>query len=147
MSIKSEVDKSDIDRLEKVSTGLNSLKCKVDKLDVDKLVPVPVDVSKLSYVVKSDVVKKTEYDELVKKVNAIQTTDTSNLVKKTDYNVKINKIKKKEITDHDHSSKFTTTEEFNKLTAENFASRLGQANLACTIILLRQYKRQILIIN
>ena len=93
MSIKSGVDKSDIDRLEKVSTGLNSLKCKVDKLDVDKLVPVPVDVSKLSYVVKSDVVKKTEYDELVKKVNAIQTTDTSNLVKKTDYNVKINKIK------------------------------------------------------
>ena len=32
---------------------------------------------------------KTEYNELVKKVRAIQTTDTSNLVKNTDYNTKI----------------------------------------------------------
>ena len=32
-SLKSEVDKLDIDKLEKVSTGLNSLKSKVDKLD------------------------------------------------------------------------------------------------------------------
>ena len=69
-SLKSEVDKLDTDKLEKVPTGLNSLESKVDKLDVDKLVPVPVDVSKLS-----DIVKKIEYDELVKKVNAIQTTD------------------------------------------------------------------------
>ena len=37
---------------------------------------------KLSDVVKIYVVKKTEYDGLVKKVNAIQTTGTSNLVKK-----------------------------------------------------------------
>ena len=56
-NIKSEVDKLDIDKLEKVPTGLNSLKGKVDKLDVDKLVPVPVDLSKLSDVVKNDVVK------------------------------------------------------------------------------------------
>ena len=47
-SLKSEVDKLGIDKLEKVPTGLNSLKSKVDKLDVDKLVPVPVDLSKLS---------------------------------------------------------------------------------------------------
>ena len=31
---------------------------------------------------KNDVIKKTEYDELIKKVNAIQRTDASNLVKK-----------------------------------------------------------------
>ena len=37
---------------------MNSLKSKVDKLDVDKLVPVPVDLSKLSDVVKIGVVKK-----------------------------------------------------------------------------------------
>ena len=42
------------------------------------LVPVPVDLSKLSDIVKSNLVKKTEYDELVKKVNAI---DTSGFVK------------------------------------------------------------------
>ena len=62
------------------------MKSKVDKLDVNKLVPVPVDLSKLSDAGKKDVVKKTEYDELVKKVNAIHTTVTSNLVWKTDYN-------------------------------------------------------------
>ena len=38
---------------------------------------------------------KNEYDELVKKVNAIQTTDTSSLVKKTDCNTKVNEIEKK----------------------------------------------------
>ena len=48
--------------------------------------------------------------------------------KKTDYNTKINEIEKK-ITDHDHD-KYITTPEFNKLTAENFAARLAQANLA-----------------
>ena len=43
---------------------LASLKTEVDKLDIDKLVPVPVDLSKLS-----DVVKKSVYDKLVTKVN------------------------------------------------------------------------------
>ena len=35
-SLKPEVDKLDIDKLEKVVTGLNSLKSKADKLDVHK---------------------------------------------------------------------------------------------------------------
>ena len=42
-----------------LKTNLATLKTEVDKLDVDKLVPVPVDLSKLSDVVKNDVVKKT----------------------------------------------------------------------------------------
>ena len=63
--------KSGVDKLEKVPTGLNSLKSKVDKLDVDKLVPVAADLSELIDVVKNDVVKKTEYDKLVKKFNTI----------------------------------------------------------------------------
>ena len=41
-----------------LKTNLASLKTEVDKLDIDKLVPVPVDLSKLSDVVKNDVVKK-----------------------------------------------------------------------------------------
>ena len=41
-----------------VKTNLANLKTEVDKLDIDKLVPVPVDLSKLSDVVKNDVVKK-----------------------------------------------------------------------------------------
>ena len=41
-----------------LKSNLASLKTEVDKLDIDKLVPVPVDLSKLSDVVKNDVVKK-----------------------------------------------------------------------------------------
>ena len=36
-----------------LKTNLASLKTEVDKLDIDKLVPVPVDLSKLSDVVKN----------------------------------------------------------------------------------------------
>ena len=42
-----------------LKTNLANLKAEVDKLDIDKLAPVPVDLSKLSDVVKNDVVKKT----------------------------------------------------------------------------------------
>ena len=45
------------------------------------VVSVPVDLSKLSDVVKNDVVKNTKYNELVKKVQNT-TTDTCNLIKK-----------------------------------------------------------------
>ena len=57
-----------------VKSNLASLKTGVDKLYIDKLTPVPVDLGKLSDVVKNDVVKKTEYDKLVAKVNNIDTT-------------------------------------------------------------------------
>ena len=39
-----------------LKSNLASLKTEVDKLDIDKLVPIPVDLSKLK-VVKNDVVK------------------------------------------------------------------------------------------
>ena len=58
-----------------LKTNLASLKTEVDKLDIDKLAPVPVDLSKLSDVVKNDVAKKTVYDKLVAKVNNIGTSD------------------------------------------------------------------------
>ena len=38
--------------------NLASLKTEVDKLDIDKLVPVSHDLAKLSNIVKNDVVKK-----------------------------------------------------------------------------------------
>ena len=98
-----------------LKSNLASLKTEVDKSDIDKLVPVPVDLSKLSDAVKNDVVKKTVYDKLVAKVNSIDKSsfvlktkydtdkidlekkipDTSGLVKKTDYNSKITKIEGK----------------------------------------------------
>ena len=66
------------------------MKSKLNKLDVDKLVLISFDLSKLSDVVKNDVVKKTGYDELAKNVNAI---DTSAFVKQADYDCKINETK------------------------------------------------------
>ena len=54
---------------------LKTSKTEVDKLDIDKLVPVPTDLSKLSDVVKNDVVKKVDYNKLVTKVNNIDTSD------------------------------------------------------------------------
>ena len=50
------------------------------------------------------------------------------LVKKVDCNTKINKIEEK-IVDLDHD-RYITNQEFNKLTAEHFAARLKQTNLA-----------------
>ena len=57
--------KADIKNISHVDTSsfalksnLASLKTEVDKLDINKLVPVPVDLSKLSDVVKNDVAKK-----------------------------------------------------------------------------------------
>ena len=62
-----------------LKTNLANLKTEVDKLDMNKLVPVPTDLSKLSNVVKNDIIKKTEYNKLVNKIINIDTrgVDTS----------------------------------------------------------------------
>ena len=96
-----------------LKTTLANLKTEVDKLDINKLVPVPVDLSKLSDVVKNDVVKKTDYNAKIAEIEnkipdisnlatktALNTvgnkiTDTSGLVKKVDYNTEITKIEGK----------------------------------------------------
>ena len=63
-------------------TNLANLKTEVDTLDIEKLKTVPVDLSKLYYVVKNEVIKKTKYNKLVNKVNNI---DTSGFLLKTKY--------------------------------------------------------------
>ena len=63
-------------------SNLASLKTEADKLYTDKLTSVPIDLAKLSNVVKNDVIKKTEYDKLVNKVNSI---DNTNFVSRTKY--------------------------------------------------------------
>ena len=98
-----------------LKSNLASLKTEVDKLDIDKLVPVPVDLSKLSNVVKNNVLKKDVYDKLLAKEDNIDTSgfvlktkydtdksevenkisDTSALVKRTDYDSKISEIEGK----------------------------------------------------
>ena len=64
-------------------TDLASLKAEVDKSNIEKLQLDLVDLSKLIDLIKKGFVKMSLYDELVKKVDAIQTTDasdTTNLV-------------------------------------------------------------------
>ena len=94
--------------------------------------PVPVDLSKLSDVVKNDVVKKGVYDKLVVKVNSIDTAgfvlkakydtdkselenkipNTSGLVKKTDYNTKVTEMEGEipDISNLATKTAFTTVE-------------------------------------
>ena len=75
-----------------LKTNLATLKAEVDKLDIDKLAPVPVDLSKLSDVVKNDVVKRTVYDKLVAKENNI---DASDFVLKIKYQTNKTELEKK----------------------------------------------------
>ena len=82
-----------------LKANLASLKTEVNKIDIDKLKIVPVDVTNLSNVVKNDVIKKTEYNKSVTKVDNIDTTNFVSNAKYqkdgTDFEDKINKIDKK----------------------------------------------------
>ena len=69
-----------------------NLKTEVDKLDIDKLVSVPTDLSKLSNVVKNEVVKKTKYNKKIKNIED-KIPDITNLGIKTILNTKINEVK------------------------------------------------------
>ena len=72
-------------------TNLANLNTKVDKTDIAKLTPVPDELAKLSNV-KSDVVKKTEYNKSVAKVDNI---DTTGFVLKTTYDTDKSDLEKK----------------------------------------------------
>ena len=58
VNLKSEADKLDINKLEKVLSGLSSLNSEINELDVDKLVPVPNHLSKESNLVKMKLLKR-----------------------------------------------------------------------------------------
>ena len=75
-----------------LKTNLPSLKTEVDKLGIDKLAPIPNDLSKLSNVLKNDVVEKTVYNKLVAKVDNINTSD---FVLKTKYNTDKTRLENK----------------------------------------------------
>ena len=106
VDLSNYVTKTDLKNVSHVDTSsfatkanLASLKTEVNKIDVGKLKTVPVDLAKLNNVVNNDVVKKSEYNKLVTKVDNI---DTTNFVKKnkyekdgSDFEDKISKIDKK----------------------------------------------------
>ena len=73
-------------------TNLRNLKSKVDKLGVNKLVPVPVDLSKLNYVVKNNVVKKDVYNAKIKNIED-KIPDITNLATNASLNGKITEVK------------------------------------------------------
>ena len=66
-TLKSDVDKLDIDKLENVQSNWSNLKSKLDKWDVDKIVPALADLSKLNDVVKMMLLKKM-YVTLISKI-------------------------------------------------------------------------------
>ena len=84
-NLKSNVDELDIDKLKNVQTNLSNLKSKVNKLDVDKL-------SKLSDVVKNDVVKKDVYNAKIKTIED-KIPNITNLATSASFNAKINEVK------------------------------------------------------
>ena len=116
-----------------LKTNLANLKAEVDKLDIDKLKPVAVDLSKLSDVVKNDVVKKTDYNSKITEIesktpdisnvatktalNTIENKipDTSSLVKKADYNAKITDLENKIPDISNLATKTTLTTVENKI--------------------------------
>ena len=93
----------------KVDLSNYATKTEVDKLDIDKLAPVPVNLSKLSAVVKNDFVKKTTYDKLVAEVNNI---DTSDFVLKSNYNTDKTELENKipDVTDFVKKAELTELE-------------------------------------
>ena len=94
-------------------TNLAALKSEVDKIDTDKLKTVPTDLSKLSNVVKNDVVKKTDYNTKVTStenqiagvtkntvdyladITKLKAVDTSNFVLKTKLTIDVNTLDNK----------------------------------------------------
>ena len=62
--MKAEVEKTNINKLVNVPTGLNDLKTKIDDLDVGKLNTVNIDLNKISDVVSKEVVKNTKSNPL-----------------------------------------------------------------------------------
>ena len=78
--------------MKNVPTNLSNFKSKADKLDIDKLVPVPVNLYKLSNVVKNDA--KDVYNAMIKNIE-VKILDITNLAMKTTLNAKINEGKEK----------------------------------------------------
>ena len=61
-------------------TNLAALKTEVDKIDAHKLKTTPIDLDRLSNLVKSDVVKKTDYNTKVTSIEAQIAGLTKNIV-------------------------------------------------------------------
>ena len=77
--------------MKNVPTNLSTLKSKVDKLDVDKLVPVSVDLSKITDVIKK-IVKKDVFNAKMKNIEN-KIPYTTNFATNTTLNAKLIEVK------------------------------------------------------
>ena len=84
---KSDEDQLDIDKLENEPTNLSNFKSKGNKLVVDKLIHVSVDLSKASYVVKNDAVRKDVYNATIKDIED-KIPDVTNIATNVSLNAK-----------------------------------------------------------
>ena len=91
------VTKADVKNILNVDTSSFALKAnlvnwktEVDKLEIDQLVPVPTDLSKLSNVVKKDIIKKTDYNTKITEIEG--KIAVTNLATKTAFITVENKI-------------------------------------------------------
>ena len=113
-----------------LKTNLAILKAEADKLDIDKLVPVPVDLSKLSDVIKNDVVKKTDYNAKITEIEN-KIPGISNLATKTALNTLENKIP--DVSELATKTWFTAVEK--KIPdINNFATKTALTNLSNTVL-------------
>ena len=85
-------------------TNLAALKTEADKIDVDKLKTTPIDLAKLSNVVKNDVVKKTDYNAKVTSIEGQIAGITKNTI---DNLADITKLKAVDISNFVTRTKFS----------------------------------------
>ena len=82
-SLKPNINKRDIDELQKVPSSFSNLISKVQKLDIGKLETIPIDLSRQSDIVKNELLEILTMMSCLKKL------------KQTDYDLKIIEIKGK----------------------------------------------------
>ena len=99
LDLSNYATKTDLKRATETDTSnlssklnLANLNTEVHKIDEDKLKTIHIDLSKLSNVANNEVVKKTVNDELVQKVNNI---DTNGFVLKNKYDTDKSNLEKK----------------------------------------------------
>ena len=97
LDLSSYAKKTDLKNVTHADVSIFALKTnldidKIDIIDIPKITTVLDDLAKLSNVVKNAVVKKTEYNKLVTKVDNI---DTTRFVSKTTYGTDKSDLEKK----------------------------------------------------
>ena len=105
---KADLKYGDSDTLEIAKwVDLASLKSEINKLDINKFETTPTDLSKLSNLVKNEVAKKNCIDKLVKKVNVIQTSDYKTKVAEIEKKPRVHDLNNRYITTQEFN-KLTT---------------------------------------